>query len=200
MPTLFLARHGETLWGADRYAGTTEVPLSERGREQSRRLAERLRAIPLIGVVSSDLRRSLETAEAVAGQHGLNVEILPALREQAHGEWEGLTADEIRARWPELVAARALAPAEVAPPGGESLTDLAGRVVPAFEALLARAQDGCVLVVAHQNVNRVILAHLLRAPLNAARRIHQSPGCVNLIEASGARFQVCAINDCAHLT
>ncbi len=200
MATLFLARHGETAWGLTRYAGSTDVPLSDRGHEQGRQLAERLRAVPLVAIIASDLQRAVATAEAVAADHGLTVEIVSALREQGHGEWEGLSSEEIRAGWPESVAARDAAPATFAPPGGETLTEVATRALPVLEELLRRARTGNVLVVAHQNVNRVLLAQLLQAPLDAARRMHQSPGCVNLIDVADSRFQVYAINDTAHLT
>lgn len=196
MGTLILARHGESEFGGpeERYCGWSDADLSEAGRRQAERLAHQLSAFPVAAVFASDLRRAFETAEAIARLLHLAVQPMPELREQNYGEWEGLTTPEIKARWGELFAAREARPGAVAPPGGESYQQVLVRVRPTLDQLLLRAQMETIAVVAHRGLNRAILSHLLEAPLDHARRIHQRPACVNLIAVSEFRVQVTAIN------
>src|SRR3954451_11247139 len=105
MTTVYLARHGESDWNVERrWQGHADRPLTERGRQQARPLAERLAAVDLDAVYASDLRRAWETAEAVAAPKGLQVGRLPELREVNVGSWCGLTRDECAERFPEAFA------------------------------------------------------------------------------------------------
>ena len=102
MPTrVFLVRHGATTLSAeDRFAGETDVDLSDAGREQLHRLAARLAAEPISAVYASPMRRTLESARILAAPHGLSVDPVPALREISHGRWEQKTRCEVEALWP----------------------------------------------------------------------------------------------------
>ena len=163
--TLFVARHGETDWNAaGRWQGQTDVPLNPRGREQARDLAARLRREAVAAVASSDLLRARSTAEIVAAELGLSVNHLdPGLRERRFGCFEGLTRDEVAARFPEAWA-RYLDDPGPAPPGGESREALLGRLLPAVAAA-ARLHAGPVLVVMHGGAMRALLAeHLVGMP------------------------------------
>src|SRR3954467_9265903 len=96
-PTLlYLLRHGETDWNRDgnRYAGRTDVPLSDRGREQARAVATTLASVPFSAIYCSTLQRSRETAEIIAASHNLPVVADPRLIEIDFGTWEGLTRAE----------------------------------------------------------------------------------------------------------
>ncbi|HJW88528.1 MAG TPA: histidine phosphatase family protein, partial [Dehalococcoidia bacterium] len=94
---LYLARHGDT--GAiERYYGSTDIPLSPRGREQAERLRDRLSGERIALVYSSDLQRALHTARVVASPHGQEPLPCPELREVDFGEYEGLTFSEIAQR------------------------------------------------------------------------------------------------------
>jgi broad specificity phosphatase PhoE len=86
---VWLARHGEAEWPKGTALGWADPPLSRRGEDQARALAGRLAARPIATVYSSDLRRALVTAEAVAEELGLTVEVVPDLRELDFGQWEG---------------------------------------------------------------------------------------------------------------
>ena len=100
--TIFLVRHGETDWNrVGRWQGHADPPLNERGREQARDLARRLRRFSLDRAYSSDLRRARETAEILAGELGLELTLDRDLREIDVGEWSGLTRDEVELRYPE---------------------------------------------------------------------------------------------------
>ena len=92
-----LATHAETEWTAQgRYQGHADVPLSERGLEQAKGLQRRLAAEPIEAIVSSDLRRSRQTAERIASAHAVEPVFEPRLRELHFGQWEGLTYADLQ--------------------------------------------------------------------------------------------------------
>ena len=94
--TLILVRHGETEWNlAGRIQGHTDSRLTERGREEGRRVAERLANLEVAAVYASDLGRARETGEIIAAPHGLSVQTAPDLRERCYGEFEGKTLAQI---------------------------------------------------------------------------------------------------------
>ena len=173
--TLFLVRHGETDWNAaGRWQGQTDVPLNPRGREQAREVAGRLRSVGLAAIASSDLLRARTTAEIVASELGLAVSPLDAaLRERRFGCFEGLTREEVVARFPEAWA-RYLADPGPAPPGGESREELLGRLLPAVVSAAVRL-PGPVLVVMHGGAMRALLAEHVSGiprPSSAAWPLH----------------------------
>src|SRR5437762_2659258 len=93
---LYLVRHGATTLSAeDRFAGSTDVDLSEEGRSQARALGERLAREPIARVYASPLRRTMETASVIAKPHGLEPQPRDGLREIAHGRWEGMTRKDV---------------------------------------------------------------------------------------------------------
>ena len=103
MTRILLARHGETDWNLQqRWQGHTDTPLNETGRKQARALAEELAGEPIDAVFSSDLIRAHETARLIAVPRGLGVTALRDLRERHFGSVEGLTTDEVFARYPEI--------------------------------------------------------------------------------------------------
>ena len=93
---VFLVRHGATVLSAeDRFAGATDVELSDEGRKQASGLAERLADEPITAVYASPMKRTRETASILASPHGLNLRAVDGLREIDHGRWEGLTRAEV---------------------------------------------------------------------------------------------------------
>jgi probable phosphoglycerate mutase len=156
--TIVLARHGETDWNRDgRIQGHLDPPLNERGRTQSRELADRLAAEELDAVYASDLRRAVETAEIVAGRKGLRVRIDPDLREGDMGSWSGLTATEIQARFPDAWHERITGGQGH---DGESREALSERILVSLGRISAAHPGGRVLVVCHGGVMRSTLRHL----------------------------------------
>jgi probable phosphoglycerate mutase len=164
--------------------GATDPPLSEEGVAAAKALGASLAETVFDRVVASPLKRAMATARLIIGESEAplpsRVEAADGLREIFLGEWEGLTSAEAKSRWPEIWAARGLSPAGVAPPGGESLKDLAARVWPAFDSI-ARGPGRNVLVVAHQAVNRVILARYRGMALSEAPAIEQPYGAVTVL-------------------
>src|SRR5882762_2852277 len=116
---LYLAGHSQTASSAvDSFNGRREVPLTERGREQARKLGERLASVRFTAVLRSPLGRTRETAELIAP--GVPHIVMEELTEIDYGAWEGLTPGEARARDPRVYDAWLADPAAVAPPGGET--------------------------------------------------------------------------------
>ena len=140
MPTtLVLVRHGETDWNRERrFQGHADMPLNDTGRRQARELADALRDEGLTAVYTSPLRRASETAGIVADRLGLEAEELEALREIDVGDWQGLTVDEVKTRFPE----RADVAWRSGWPNGETHEQLRARVLPALLDLAA-APPGC---------------------------------------------------------
>ncbi len=159
---LFLLRHGETQWNREgRYQGCVDVRLSPEGVAQAEAASLALAERPLAAIYSSPLSRALETAEAIAARHGLPVRIDPAFREICHGLWEGLTAGEVRARFPDLYAQWRATPETVTMPEGESLTEVRARVLDGLERLRAKHDGETVCLVAHGTPVRLLILEAL---------------------------------------
>ena len=184
MRTALLIRHGAVGDGAEeRFLGAADLPMSPAGEAQVRELAARLRlrAIP-DAIYCSDLSRSLRTAELLADESAIPIRVRPALREIEMGDWQGLSRREIAERRPEDYAARGRDIANFRPRGGESFADLAARVLPCWRELVEDRETQVVAIAGHAGVNRVILCHLLGAPLANLFRIAQRSACVNVVE------------------
>jgi len=166
-----------------RYLGHSDPPLSAAGVEQAHRLADRLQQIRFSAAYSSDLQRSLSTAEIIVADAGLPVRPKIHLREIDAGQWEGLSAEEVKERYPREHAERERDLVGFRFPGGESYRDLNEEVIPVFLRILD-ASSGDILIVAHKGVNRVLLCRFLRLPLEELFSIPQDYGCVNLIRVS----------------
>ena len=193
---VYLIRHAAPEgWTTRRFIGHLDVPLSEEGLAQARALAGRLAAIPLTAIYTSDLARTRRTAEIVAGPHGLAPAAVPELREFAMGQWEGLTADEIRARDPRLFDEWMAAVGEFQFPDGENLGQVAARAWPAFERIAAAHPDERVAVVAHGGSNRAILCRALGLPLERILALGQDYAAVSVLERRRAGWRLSTLND-----
>jgi broad specificity phosphatase PhoE len=165
---LLLARHGESVWNAERrFQGSTDVPLSTRGRAQAEALAGGLRGYRVRAAYVSPFRRAVETAELALRGTGVPLVVLDELRELSLGTWEGCTVDEIRARQGDPYVAWLRAPHDCPPPGGEPLPVVSARVRAAVERIAAAHSDGDdVLIVAHGGVISVYACLLLGCTFN----------------------------------
>ena len=184
MPTkVYLMRHGEVANGGEkRYNGHIDVDITARGVEQMHRLAGLLTGNNITVVYSSDLIRSTKGAEIVARSVGATVFPLKDLRERSVGAWEGLTAEEIKARFPSDYVAWRADLLNYRPPGGECLQDVKERILPVYRRLVLAHPDQEVAMLLHGGVNRVILADALRMDLQDLFRIDQTFGALNIID------------------
>lgn len=184
MPTtVYLMRHGEVANGGERrYNGHIDVDITQNGVEQMYRLAGLLDGKKITAVYSSDLIRSTKGAAIISERIGISHTPLTELRERSVGAWEGLTAEEIRERFPEQYAAWRKDLLNYRPPGGECLVDVRERIMPVFKRLVASHPGQEIAMLLHGGVNRVILAEVLgMKPLNLFR-IEQAFGALNIME------------------
>lgn len=189
---IYLLRHGE-IAGSEprRFVGQQDKPLTPRGRAQARWWRDRLAPLEFKAIYSSDLSRCRQTAEVVAGDAA--VELVPALREISLGAWEGLSVAEVNQRFPGEYQRRGADVARHCPQGGESFTDLAGRVLPAFERLAA-GPEGDLLVVAHTGVNRVIVCRALGLDLGHLFRLELDYGSLCLLARRDRQWVLHGLN------
>ena len=178
---IHLIRHGE-VEGAHRYNGHRDVALTERGVDQYHQLKPRLDPDRISACYTSDLTRTVRGGEILGSHLGVEPVKLRQLRELNCGEWQGLTLAEIQAERPDEWAARLADLVHFRAPGGESLADLAARVLPAVKEIVARHRGEEVLVVAHGGVNRVILMDAIGAPTASMFSIEQRYCCLNVID------------------
>jgi broad specificity phosphatase PhoE len=204
MPTtrFILVRHGETLANREfRYIGTSDHALSEHGQVQAKRLAEALSVLSIAAVYSSPLQRAYHTAEPIAEQHGLPLQVLPALRESSFGEWEGLNRAEVLARSEQdayLLRTWEL-DTTIAPPGGESFAEVRARACAALELLACKHLNETVVLVSHVGVIKVLLCVALAAPLNSLFHLFLDPATISVIDWRLPRPFVRLVNSHAHL-
>src|SRR5947207_14517891 len=156
---VFLVRHGATVLTAeDRFAGATEVELSDEGREQVRRLAVRLAGEKIAAVYASPMRRTVETAGILAQPHSLEVQTRDGLREVNHGRWDQMTRKEVEAAFPEEAAAWEKDPYTFAPVNGESGLAVTARALPVLMAIVREHAGEDVLIVYHKATIRLLLS------------------------------------------
>ncbi len=192
---LYLVRHGRVL-GAEsrRFIGHLDVPLSPSGETEILAVSRRLARAGLAAVYSSDLVRARRSAELIAAPHNLTARIVAALREMAMGRWEGLTAEEIQRREPEAFREWMARIGEFSFPEGESAKNLAARVWPTVEGILAGHPGEPIAIVGHAGTNRVILCLALGAPLERLLGFGQDYGSLSILEWTGASWRLRLLN------
>ncbi len=196
-----MVRHGATVLSAeDRFAGETDVELSDEGREQTRRLAQRLADVPFAGIFASPLGRTRETAAILAAPHQLEVQIRPGLREISHGRWEQMTRSEVAERFPEEAAAWENDPYTFAPQGGESGLAVTARALPVLIELVREFPGREILLVSHKATIRLLLSSILGFdPRRYRDNLDQKPAALNIVDF---RDPTCArlalFNDTSH--
>ena len=170
--TLYLARHGQTIWHAEnRYTGSSDIALTPEGEEEARRLSGWAKTARPDAVYSSPLERARRTAEPSAQALGLDVVEHPDLREVDFGQGEGLTRDEMAGRFPEALDAFLRAPAEHPLPDGERGLDAIARARPVVDAIVEERRGGSALVVVHSTLLRLLLCDLLDLEPNRYRSL-----------------------------
>ena len=198
---VFLVRHGATEFSAeDRFAGETDVALSDEGRTQARKLGERLAEVDIAAAYASPMGRTVETATLIVQVRGMKVTPVEGLREISHGEWEGHTRAEVEQRFPEEYSRWEADPFSFAPKRGESGLAVTARALPALLEIISAHPDSHVLVVSHKATIRLILSSLLGFDSRTYRdRLDQSLAALNVLdfnEEGHARLTL--FNDVSH--
>jgi len=199
---LYLARHAQTASSAvDSFNGRGELPLTEHGREQARRLGQRLAGVRFVAVYRSPLGRTRETALLIAPN--VPADVLPGLIEIDYGEWEGMSPEHARALDARRYDAWVADPVTTAPPGGETAAQVAARAIGALEQIRSRhpGADDCVLAVSHKATVRILGAALTGGPISKYRlRWAQDECALNLVELRAGNDPFLRLwNDTSHL-
>ncbi len=198
---IFLVRHGATVLTAeDRFAGATDVELSDEGREQARRLAVRLSRERIAAIYASPLGRTVETATILAQPHRLDVQTRDGLREISHGRWEQMTRREVEQQFPEEAAAWEKDPYTFAPVGGESGLAVTARALPVLMDIVRAHSSGNVLVVSHKATIRLLLSSILGFdPRRYRDNLDQNPAALNIVDFKDpVNARLTLFNDTSH--
>ncbi len=202
MLRIILVRHGATPWNQERriQGGSSDTPLSEVGKKQAGDLARLLNGENIVAIYSSPLQRALDTAQAIAQFHPVEVTVARDLREIEVGEFEGIpmaslgtTLDEFLLEWQQGGELEKL-------PNGESLADLAQRAWAFIQRLTSKYNDGVVVVVSHYFVILTIICQALEMPLSHIRRMRANAGGVSILDFSDKKPRLVAFNDTCHLS
>lgn len=198
---LYLIRHGATqLTAEDRFSGAANVYLSEEGRAQAERLAQRLADDNIAAVYTSPLDRTMETAVILARPHGLDSIARDGLREISHGHWEGMARKEVEARFPDEYISWETDPFTFAPEGGESGISVLARALPVIREIVVAHRDKNVVVVSHKATIRLVLSSLLGFDGRGYRdRLDQAPACLNILDfRDTVHARLMLFNDVSH--
>ncbi len=198
---LYLIRHGSTsLSTEDRFSGGTEIDLSEEGRWQVSRLAERLANDNIVAFYCSPMRRTVETASIISFAYHQTPQPREGLREIHHGRWETMTRADVEQQYPEEYSDWQEDPFTFAPQGGESGVMVIARALPVIREIVLRHKGETAAVVSHKATIRLILCSLLGIDARGYRdRLDQSPACLNILDFKDpVRARLMLFNDVSH--
>ncbi len=192
---LFLVRHGQTAWNAaQRAQGHCDTELDEVGLRQADRVALALQGAEFEKIVSSDLKRSVQTAEPIAALSGLPLNLEPGLRERHFGALEGLPYDEVRARIAEKAVQIGADAHETQPDGGESYVDVWNRLERVVGLFTVPS-----VVVSHGGTLGLLLAKLTGGGFDEARAFRFANASITEVERTGGIWSIVRQNDSSHL-
>ncbi len=199
MTEIILARHGETDWNAGEiFRGRVDVELNETGVKQAELLAEYLSGIEIEAVYTSPLKRALKTAGIIAGNHRVGVMVTHALIDLDFGEWQGLSHQEVKAKYPGLYTEWVNHPERASLPAGEGLNDVRERAVSLVEGVVAQYK-GRVIMVSHRVVNKVLICALLGLDNSHFWNIKQDTCGITSFTCGNGRFILTRHNDTSYL-
>jgi broad specificity phosphatase PhoE len=198
---IFMVRHGATKLSAeDRFAGAVDVELSDEGKFQAARLAERLVDDSIVAVYCSPMTRTVQTATILASLQNHPVIQRDGLREIHHGHWEGMRRADVESQYPDEYAAWEEDPFTFAPQGGEAGVNVISRALPIIREIVLEHRGENVLVVSHKATLRLVISSLLGFDARGYRdRLDQSPACLNVLDFKDAvRVRLMLFNDVSH--
>jgi broad specificity phosphatase PhoE len=197
---LILVRHGETVDNVNGVAqGSSDSPLTDRGVDQVRRLASRLRSNQPTSLWVSPLPRAISTAEAIAEEIDLRPRLLDDLREMHCGRWEGQSFLDVRSTERNLYERWRDDPTMACPGGGESFHDVVVRMKRAIETIENEPAAGPrPLLVSHGTAIRLATTALLELPLESSRKLMQHNAAINILERRESSYLLRVWNDSAH--
>lgn len=199
---VLLIRHGETEWNKQGiFRGIADVPLNGRGARQAEAIGKTLAGTGLRAIYASRLVRASDTAQAIASRQASGIAVTPedAFVDIHRGEWEGLTHDQAREKYPELYKRWFASPQDVRFPGGDSLRDVQRRARAALDRIARELAGSELAVVTHHVVIRALLCSLLDLELSHFRRFEAYPGSITEARFEYDHWVLYRLNDVCHL-
>lgn len=201
MLNLYLIRHGETDWNVEgRIQGLSDIELNARGQEQARRLAARMPDEGAFAALyASPLKRAYRTAEMIGAALNLPVTAEPRLMERSLGDLEGLTMNDIRAKYPQIARAWDEGGARFPVPHEEPREAFIDRVNGFITDLRTHHPDGRVLAITHGGTISMLLTVALQLDIERPLPFYIDNASINVVQWNerGARLRV--LNDAYHL-
>lgn len=200
MTRILLVRHGRTAWNKEEiFRGTEDIPLDDQGRREAACARDHLKGYAIHAALTSPLTRAVETAEIILEPHGVRAEIHQGLSDLNYGDWQGVSHEEVKRRYPELYRQWKKAPHTVAFPNGESLGAVRDRALRVAQEVVERYPDKVVLLAAHRVVNKVLIAALLGIDNSHFWEIGQDTAAINIFDYSEGSWICRLLNDTCHL-
>jgi len=200
MARIILVRHGETDWNKrEVFRGQIDVLLNQNGLNQAQAVGNALKGQKLNAIYSSPLSRAVQTANEIAKFHNLDVNLEDGYLDLNYGQWQGVSHEEVKTRYPELYDKWHEQPHLLRFPGGESLNDVRERAINALERIIFIHPGDTIIVVAHRVVNKVLLCSVLDLDNSHFWRIRQDTCCINIFEDSKIGYVLYCLNDTCHL-
>lgn len=201
MTQIILVRHGQTAWNREeRFRGHADIPLNETGLRQAQATADRIALQWKPDVIyAGPLSRTLQTAQPTAELFNLTVRSEPNLIDVDCGNWQGLTPDEVRQRYPAEFHAYLNSPREFQFPGGESLEAARPRAFQRVNELAQEHTGQTILLVSHTALNRLILLSVLGMDSSSLWRIRQDTCAINMLEIENGSYALNLLNETSHL-
>lgn len=202
MTTRFiLIRHGQTEWnrGAERFRGRADLPLNDTGRVQAQQVAAHLAKEKIAAIYSSPLQRALQTVQPLADTMHLPVQPHPGLLDIDFGALEGMTLEEARTAFPEVIEKWITAPGHTKFPKGEAFKAMRTRIIAMLDELVAKHPGETVTLATHKVVCGATLCVVLGLDADALWHVQQDNACINTFEKRDAGWLVTLMNDTSHL-
>ena len=194
--TLILVRHGESEGNIRGIiTGSLDLDLTDLGREQARRVGERLASEPVAALYASTRIRAANTAAAIGAHHGLEPTLIAGLDEYRYGVAEGLTWAEFAERYPRDMADWGRG----AVPGEEGRDLFRTRVATAIDELAERHVQDVAVVACHGGTILHVLAHIMQLPADSAPRTRIGNCSITTITHANGRAEITLVNDLCHL-
>ena len=201
MTQIILVRHGQTAWNREeRFRGHADIPLDETGLAQAQAVAKRVALEWKPDVIyAGPLSRTIRTAEPTAKLFNLAVHSEPGLIDVDCGDWQGLTPDEARQRWPAAFEAYLYSPLNFQFPGGESLEGARLRAIQRVKELVEQHPPQSIMLVSHTALNRLILLSVLGLDLFGFWKLRQDTCAINSFTVEKEVFTLNLLNETSHL-
>ena len=201
MLKIILVRHGETDWNQERRVQGcgSDRQLTKTGKQQAKNIALMLKGERIDAIYSSPLKRALNTAQALAHHHQLEVQVEKSLKEIDAGELEGIPIDELGSYVNMLVAKEQGDDAVLKPYGGELLSEVQQRAWSTIQRLVEKHREGVIVVVSHYFIILSIICSVLELPASEMGRLKLDVAGISAIVFGERGARLALFNDSCHL-